>query len=196
MHSATYCTCLHKQCSENKYIAIPIHTSVFDYVCPCAALAAWCSSVVEKTMFCRGVKLSAASEWLKFLQPGVTTDRSAKVRKSSQRHICTCMQMTDTTAEDTDGVRGSHHRWNEGKKTLKHNSLTHAASKWCQRVALAFPRREFVLIGGCVCSGKNPSSNWSPWLWSYETKHSIIQCLECNASVTCFGCMLSSRELW
>lgn len=103
LNAFNYILYLSAQCRENKYIAIPIHTSVFDYVCSCAALAAWCSSVVEKTMFCRGVKPSAASELLKFLQPGVTTDRSVKVRKSSQRHICTCIQITDTTVEDTDG---------------------------------------------------------------------------------------------
>lgn len=53
-------------------------------VCLCVALAAWCSSVAEKTMFFRAVKPSAAREWLKSSQPGATTDRSAKVRNSSQ----------------------------------------------------------------------------------------------------------------
>lgn len=48
------------------------------------ALAVWCSSVVGRTMFFRAVKLSAVREWPKSSQPGVTTDRSVKVRNSAQ----------------------------------------------------------------------------------------------------------------
>ncbi|TKS88293.1 CUB and sushi domain-containing protein 3 [Collichthys lucidus] len=44
-----------------------------------SALAVWCSSVAEKTMFFRAVKPSAAREWLRSSPPGVTTDPSVKV---------------------------------------------------------------------------------------------------------------------
>lgn len=66
----------------------------------CVALTVWCSSVVERTTFSRAVKPSAAREWLKCLQPGVTTDRSAKVRNCCQTPICTSLQITDTTITD------------------------------------------------------------------------------------------------
>lgn len=61
-------------------------------VCLCAALEAWCSSVVEKTMFYRAARPLAARGWLRSLLPGATTDQSAKVghRCSSDRSN-TCM---------------------------------------------------------------------------------------------------------
>lgn len=53
-------------------------------VCVCVALAARCSSAVEKTTYFRVVKPSVAREWQKSLQPGVITDLSAKVRNTFQ----------------------------------------------------------------------------------------------------------------
>lgn len=61
-------------------------------VCLCAALEAWCSSVVEKTMFYRAARPLAARGWLRSLLPGATTDQSAKVgHRCSSKHSITCM---------------------------------------------------------------------------------------------------------
>ena len=38
-------------------------------------------------MFFRAVKPSAAREWRKSSQPGVTTDRSVKVRNTNELHL-------------------------------------------------------------------------------------------------------------
>lgn len=101
----------------------PYLLSVCDYVYVRLriALAVWCSSVAEKTMFFRAVKPSAAREWPKSSPPGVTTDQSVKVRNSSQHASAQACKLLTPQLTDTDGERGSNHRC-EGKKTLKHNS--------------------------------------------------------------------------
>lgn len=90
-----FCTCLTSSLS-------PLH------LC-CVASAVQFSSVVEKTTSSKAVKPSAAREWRKSSQPGVTTDRSAKVRKGSAH----------THSRDTGGRGGSHRC--EGRKPLKHS---------------------------------------------------------------------------
>ena len=71
---------MYTECIMLFYYTTLLDTVWFICVCVIVALEVWCSSVVERTMYFRAVKPSAAREWQKSSQPGVTTDQSAKVR--------------------------------------------------------------------------------------------------------------------
>lgn len=108
--------------------------SVCDYVC--SALKVWYSSVAEKTTSFRAVRPSAAREWQKSSQPGVTTDLSVKVRNRSRSASApACKPLTPP---------GQAHRRTAGERSREHTEKVRkgtTATKCCS-VALASPRRK------------------------------------------------------
>lgn len=187
---------------------IPTHTHtfyasfllVFTFLtCPLcvwpAALAVWFSSAAARTTFSRAVKPSAARESLKSSPPGVTTDRSAKVRTVSLHASQWVRPLPRQTwikmqwqAVVTDVGGGNHSSTAACVLCLKMMPVgcldLFPAWDWVDQRWV-----ESVCVGGggvpnlCLASG-------------YRIMKQNTPCMRRSASLTRCGGVLSSRGLW